>query len=74
MKDYSQAQLETMAKRQGFKDYATYAAWHKKYRGKRGKGDAQQPQKKYSNVFERISIHPAGILRRVSDRINEATK
>lgn len=71
---YSQAQLDKMARMKGFKDYATFAAWNKKYRMKRGTGGAdKQVKKEYSNVFERIAIHPAGMFKRIGDAINKAT-
>lgn len=75
--------LDAEAKKRGFPNHAAYLAWHQKYRQKRRTGDAGTiPGKrrnsvaetnpgKYSNVFERIAAHPAGILRRVSNKLNE---
>lgn len=72
MKQPSQSQLDAMAKQKGFRDYATWSAWNKKYRQKRKGGSATPDQKPVRNVFERIVGHPANTLRRVSDRINQA--
>lgn len=66
--------LDAEAKKRGFPSHAAYVAWHQKYRQKRRTGDANKEapgNKKYSNVFERIAAHPAGILRRVSNKLNE---
>jgi hypothetical protein len=74
MKQPSQKQLDAMAKQKGFADYATWSAWNAKYgSAARKKGRSQLPNEPQPrNVFEKIPIHPASILRKVSDKINAA--
>lgn len=68
-------QLDQMARSKGFKDYATWSAWNSKYgpsARKKGRSANSVQETQPRNVFEKIPIHPASILRKVSDRINKA--
>ena len=67
-------QLDQMARSKGFKDYATWSAWNAKYGpAARKKGRSQMPNEPQPrNVFEKIPIHPASILRKVADKMNAA--
>lgn len=62
-------QRNKMARRLGYKSFDEYAAKQKVYGQK---GGSKLPEKPKRNVFESIDIHPAAILRKVSDKINEA--
>lgn len=67
-------QLDQMARAKGFKDYAQWSAWNSKYGPGRKKGRSKLPQETQPrNVFEKIPIHPAGIMRRVADKYRKAT-
>lgn len=64
------AERDKMARKLGYRDFAEYSAKQKVY-GKKG-GSKIPDQTPPRNIFEKIPIHPASILRKVSDRINKA--
>lgn len=72
---YTQGQLDAMARERGFSDYATYAAWYKNYRAPLARQGGQtdgQPTNWLQNLINQIPIHPSYLMNYASDRINEA--
>lgn len=73
---YSQAQLDAIAREQGFPDYASWKAWNEKYRSTVRTGDTQKPAPKnfLQSLADRIPIHPSYILNYVTDKFRGATE
>lgn len=73
---YSPGQLDAIARERGFPDYATWMAWHQKYRAPvRGQGQPQPQQKNWlQSLVDKIPIHPSYLFNYVSDKIDGATR
>lgn len=74
---YSQSQLDAIARERGFPDYQTWAAWHQNYRAahRTGTGQPQQAQNNWlQQLIDRIPIHPSYLFNYVSDKIDGATR
>lgn len=61
---------DAMARKLGYRSFDEYKAKTERYQP----GRSKIPEKEPRNVMEKIPIHPASILRKVSDKINEAIK
>jgi hypothetical protein len=71
---YSQGQLDAVARQRGFPDYATWQAWnvHRQAGLQQPAAPAQQPNFLQS-LLAKIPGHPANLLGYVNDRIKSAT-
>lgn len=78
---YSDRQMDAIARQRGFPDYRTWAAWNRhRMAATGGAGQpgvpqpAEQPPNNWlQNLLEAVPIHPAKLLRYVGDRYTEAT-
>lgn len=71
---YSKAQLDAMARQRGFPDYATWAAWHEKYRSTvRGK-PKPETRNWFQKLIESVPVHPAYLMRYTHERMSKARK
>lgn len=75
---YSQGQLDAIARQRGFHDYQTWAAWnaHRSAGLQQSSGPgvtAEQPNFLMS-LINKIPIHPSYILNYVNDKMQEAQR
>lgn len=72
--NYSQGQLDAVARQRGFPDYATWAAWnaHRQAGLQQPAQPTQQPNF-LMNLINKIPIHPSYILNYVDNKMKGAT-
>lgn len=71
---HSPAQLDAIARERGFPDYASWMAWHKKYRSpdQGAWQQAQQPTNWLQTLLGKIPVHPAYSLSKAADAMRGA--
>jgi muconolactone delta-isomerase len=70
-RQYSQGQLDAIARQRGFPDYATWAAWNRNRSEGLQQAPAQQPPQNFlQSLLGKIPIHPSYLLNYVNDKIN----
>lgn len=78
---YSDRQMDAIARQRGFPDYQTWAAWNRHRQaslGASGQPGAAQPAEQppnnwLQNLLTSIPIHPAALLNYVGDKYSQAT-
>lgn len=78
---YSQGQLDALARHRGFHDYATWAAWnannsarlHQPAGGNPEQAAGQQPPNFLMSLINKIPIHPSYLLNYVNGKMQSAT-
>lgn len=75
MPEYSQNQLDAIARERGFSDYATWAAWEKhRSQSLRGANTvAPAPKNWLQGLIDQIPIHPSYLFNYVGDKYGKAT-
>lgn len=71
---HSPAQLDAIARERGFPDYASWMAWHQKYRSPtQGQGQqAQQPINWLQTLLGKIPFHPSFSLTKAAEGMRSA--
>lgn len=67
----SMAHLDALAQQQGFHDYATYSAWHNKYRAQNQR-QAAPPTNWMQQLYSSVPS-PAMLIGKVSEAYQRAT-
>lgn len=73
---YSQGQLDAMARDRGFPDYPTWVAWERhRQAGMQQPGGASHPQQNnwLQNLLQQIPGHPAQLFDYIGRRFRQAT-
>lgn len=72
---YSQGQLDAIARERGFPDYATWQAWENhRSQSLKGSNTTAAPKNWLQGLIDRIPIHPSYLLNYASDKIGKATR
>jgi hypothetical protein len=71
---YSQAQLDALARERGFQNYEQYVAWDRNTRQAvmGANPQTEAPKNWLQNLFAKIPGHPAQTLGYVNDRMRKA--
>lgn len=73
---YSQGQLDAVARQRGFPDYATWQAWNAHRQAGLQQPAAPDPSQQpnfLQSLVNKIPIHPSYLFNYVNDKIKQAT-